>query len=54
MNEADGLHEQYESLYGPLFSYRSYSKNDRFNRTDDPWPWEMCFNFDIAEKEAEN
>ncbi|MBQ8941572.1 MAG: spore coat protein CotJB [Firmicutes bacterium] len=54
VNEADGLREQYENLYGPLFSYRSYSKKDQFNWTDDPWPWEMCFNFDIAEKEAEN
>ncbi len=51
VSEADGLREQYENLFGPLFSYRSYSKNDEFNWTDDPWPWENDFNFVIGGEE---
>ena len=32
VDEADGLREQYENLYGPLFSFRSYSKRAVINR----------------------
>ena len=48
VDEADGLRAQYEDLYGPLFSFRSYSKRDEFNWTDCPWPWENGFNFEIG------
>ena len=48
VDEADGLREQYEKRFGPLFSFRSYSKRDEFNWTDDPWPWESDFNFDMG------
>ena len=48
VDEADGLREQYENLFGPLFGFRSYSKRDEFNWTDDPWPWENDFNFEIG------
>ncbi len=50
INEADGLREQYENLYSPLYGFRSYSKRDEFNWTDDPWPWDMDFNFEIGGK----
>lgn len=48
VDEADSLREQYEKLFGPLFGFRSYSKRDEFNWIDDPWPWEMDFNFEIG------
>lgn len=48
VDEADGLRQQYERFFGPLYSFRSYSKADEFNWTDDPWPWENGFNFEIG------
>lgn len=48
VDEADGLREQYENLYGPLFSFRSFSKRDEFNWIDCPWTWENSFNFEIG------
>ena len=41
---ADVVREKYETMYGPLCSFRSVSGNDSFNWTDDPWPWQRAFN----------
>ncbi len=40
----DVVREKYEAMYGPLCSFRSISKEDRFDWTDNPWPWQKAFN----------
>ena len=41
---ADIVREKYETVYGPLCSFRSVSGMDKFNWIDDPWPWQRAFN----------
>lgn len=41
---ADVVREKYETMYGPLCSFRSVSGKDNFNWIDDPWPWQKAFN----------
>ncbi|MBE6008164.1 MAG: spore coat protein CotJB [Lachnospiraceae bacterium] len=41
---ADVVREKYENMYGPLCSFRSMSGKDRFDWTDEPWPWQKEFN----------
>ena len=47
---ADELRAQYESLYGPLCSYRSAATNPNdWTWNNDPWPWEKEFNGYVKE-----
>ncbi len=41
---ADVVREKYETMYGPLCSFRSVSGKDKFDWIDDPWPWQKAFN----------
>lgn len=47
ISQADNLRQQYESAYGPLFSYRSASQYP-WQWINDPWPWQYNFNFKLA------
>jgi len=37
------LRKEFEACRGPLFSYISMSRPDRFSWIDDPWPWDSNF-----------
>lgn len=41
---ADTVRDKYESMYGPLCSFRSLSNKDMFSWIDNPWPWQAAFN----------
>ena len=41
---ADVVRSKYEDMYGPLCSFRSISADDKFDWTNDPWPWQKAFN----------
>ncbi|MGN1319288.1 MAG: spore coat protein CotJB [Lachnospirales bacterium] len=47
IKEADTIRAMLEKMNGPIYSFRSYSNDDEFSWVDNPWPWEMDFNFDI-------
>ena len=47
--QADALRAKYEDKYGPLFSFRSIGGN-KYRWTDNPWPWEKDFNFNMSEE----
>ena len=47
IREADNLRAQYEKSVGPLFTFRSDSPTENFQRVDNPWPWENKFNFSL-------
>lgn len=49
IKEADMLRNQYEKTYGPLYSFRSKSR-DEFTWIDSPWPWQREFNFKLSEE----
>lgn len=44
INEANSLRRDYESQYGPMYSFRSASANP-WQWMNDPWPWQSQFNF---------
>lgn len=44
LDEAADVREQYESTFGPLFSFVTMSKADMFTWINNPWPWEKDFN----------
>ncbi|MDD5017729.1 MAG: spore coat protein CotJB [Eubacteriales bacterium] len=46
-SQAGALRQEYESMYGPLTSFRSTSKYP-WQWTADPWPWQYEFNFKLA------
>ncbi len=46
-NEANRLRREYESMYGPLTSFRSTSKYP-WQWIDNPWPWQYDFNYTLA------
>lgn len=50
VSQADACRFKYEKLYGPLCSYRSSSKEDRWTWINEPWPWCEESNF-VACKE---
>ena len=41
---ADVVRSKYEQMYGPLCSFRSISSDEKFDWTNDPWPWQKAFN----------
>lgn len=41
------VRQQYESMYGPVWSYRSPSQYP-WQWINDPWPWQNNFNFKLA------
>ena len=47
VSQASELRKEYQSMYGPLCSYRSPSKYP-WQWIDDPWPWQYKFNFRLA------
>lgn len=44
---ASVVREKYESLFGPLCSFRSGSNSQKWSWIDNPWPWQTCFNFEV-------
>lgn len=50
VEEGDIIRAKYEEMYGPLYSFRSTSK-DKFTWIDCPWPWSEEANFSFDEKE---
>ena len=48
--QADVLRADYESKYGPLFSFRSLG-GDKYRWIDNPWPWENKFNFSMSKED---
>lgn len=44
--KADDLKDQYQQKYGPL-CVSDLAKQDEFNWTDSPWPWEKGANSDV-------
>ena len=48
---ANVLREQYESICGPLYSFRSFNPG-RWAWFRDPWPWQYSFNFNLPEEEC--
>lgn len=48
---ANMVREKYEEMYGPICSFRSFSRNpNTFNWIENPWPWNSNFNFELTEK----
>ena len=47
VGESAKLRQQYESTYGPVWSYRSSSQFP-WQWINDPWPWQYDFNFKLA------
>ncbi len=48
---ANVLREQYESICGPLYSFRSFNRG-HWDWFRDPWPWQYSFNFNLPEEEC--
>lgn len=44
--QAYPLRQEYESTYGPLYSYRSASGYP-WQWSKEPWPWQNDFNFEM-------
>ena len=53
IKDADMLRSQYEKMYGPLFSFRSYNHGDTFKWTNKIWPWQKEANFNVKDIEGE-
>ena len=49
LRSAEPFREQYERLYGPLYSFRSLNI-DCWKWYKDPWPWQYGFNIDLPEE----
>ena len=47
VEEANTLRREYEKLFGPLYSFRSPSKQP-WQWNNDPWPWQYQFNFKLT------
>ncbi|MFA5675529.1 MAG: spore coat protein CotJB [Christensenellales bacterium] len=45
--KANALRREYETMFGPLNSFRSTSKYP-WQWIDDPWPWQYQFNFNLT------
>lgn len=41
---ADVVRDKFESMYGPLCSFRSLSRECDFGWIDNPWPWQRVCN----------
>ncbi len=54
IKDADMLRSQYEKMYGPLFSFRSYNHGDTFKWVGKLWPWQAEANFNIKDVEKED
>lgn len=52
IQEADAVRCKYESMYGPLCSFRSASPKENFEWINCPWPWQDDFNFNLDIKEC--
>lgn len=50
IEEGDTIRAKYEEMYGPLYGFRSPSK-DYFTWIDCPWPWNKDANFSFDCKE---
>ena len=50
LRQAEVFRCNYESMYGPLTSYRSPSPYP-WRWINNPWPWEYDFNFRLAGEE---
>ena len=51
---ADTLRIKYESMYGPLCSFRSYATDTKnWKWKNNPWPWESIANPSLAGKECQ-
>lgn len=48
LERADALAGQYQSLCGPLYSFRSMNRGG-WQWYRDPWPWQSGFNIDLPE-----
>jgi spore coat protein JB len=48
---ANVLREQYESICGPLYSFRSFNRG-HWEWYRDPWPWQYSFNVDLPGEEC--
>ena len=42
LHKAHEYREQYQKLCGPMYSFRSLSRDGDW--IDDPWPWQYSFN----------
>ena len=49
--QAEVLRDAYQTAYGPLYSYRSPSSYP-WQWTNNDWPWNYDFNFDLAGEET--
>jgi spore coat protein JB len=49
--KANVLRGQYESMCGPLYSFRSFNPC-HWDWYNDPWPWQYSFNFDLPGEEC--
>ncbi len=49
--QANTLREQYESICGPLYSFRSFNRCS-WEWFRDPWPWQYSFNFNLPGEEC--
>lgn len=47
IKEADSIRAILEKTDGPIYSFRSFSNDNKFNWVNEPWPWNKDFNFDI-------
>ena len=45
--QAATIRQQYETAYGPIWSYRSPSQYP-WQWINDPWPWQYSFNFNLT------
>lgn len=50
VRQAGMLRNQYERAFGPLDSFRSPSRHP-WQWIDNPWPWQMPFNIQLAGEE---
>ena len=49
--KANILRQQYESICGPLYSFRSFNRGG-WEWDCDPWPWQYSFNFNLPGEEC--
>lgn len=53
VSAADVLRNQYEEMYGPLCSFRSYATDaNEWKWEQDPWPWQKSANPSLSGKEC--
>ncbi len=44
ITKADSCRTKYEKNFGPLCSFRSFSRNNNWTWINNPWPWSTDFN----------